>query len=117
MLMTKYSEIKFIVALDGNNIPEKIDWSATDAGFKGSKECKSIMISLWDKAESATFGFDLWTKEMMVDEMNIFFHQVLIKMSDTYRRATKNSEAADMIDEFSKEFAEKVKLDEQSRQG
>lgn len=115
--MTKYSEIKFIVALDSNNVPEKIDWSATDAGFKGSKKCKSVMISLWDKDESVTFGIDLWTKEMMVEEMNIFFHQVLIKMSDTYRRATKNFEVADMIDEFSKKFAEKVRLDDQKRNG
>jgi hypothetical protein len=26
---------------------------------------------------------DLWTKEMPVDEMKIFFHQTLVAMSDT----------------------------------
>jgi gliding motility-associated protein GldC len=31
---------------------------------------------------------DLWTKEMPVDEMKIFFHQTLVAMSDTFHRAT-----------------------------
>jgi hypothetical protein len=29
---------------------------------------------------------DLWTKEMPVDEMKIFFHQTLVAMSDTFHR-------------------------------
>jgi hypothetical protein len=36
---------------------------------------------------------DLWTKEMPVDEMKIFFHQTLVAMSDTFfleLQATKN---------------------------
>jgi hypothetical protein len=42
--------------------------------------------------------------------MNIHTHQTLIKMSDTYLRSTKNKEAAEMIENFSAEFADKLNL-------
>jgi gliding motility-associated protein GldC len=106
----KTTEIKLTVLLDNNRVPEKIEWEAAESGFEGKKECKSMMLSLWDKEENATLGIDLWTKEMRVDEMNIYIHQTLLKMADTYRRATKNSTTADLIDNFSAEFAEKTDL-------
>ncbi len=109
--MSKTSEIIFTVQLDEKNVPSKIEWMATDAGFPKKKECKSIMISLWDKVENATMGIDLWTKEMNVDEMNIHIHQTLIKLSDTLLRSTKNNEAAKMVEDFSAEFAEKLGLE------
>ena len=109
--MSKTSEIRFFVTLDEKKVPEKIEWEATESGFNGKKECSSMMISLWDKEEKGTLGIDLWTKEMIVDDMNIHFHQVFLKLADTYKRATKNNEAAKMIEDFSAEFAKKLKLD------
>jgi gliding motility-associated protein GldC len=108
--MNKISEIKFFVTLDEKKVPEKIEWEASDTGFSGKKECSSMMISLWDKEEKGTLAIDLWTKEMIVDDMNIHFHQVFNKMADTYERATKNKEVADMIKNFSSEFAEKTEI-------
>ncbi len=32
-------------------MPEKIEWQADDADFKGMKEAKTMMLSLWDKKE------------------------------------------------------------------
>jgi len=108
--MNKTSEIKFFVTLDENKVPEKIEWEATDAGINGRKECSSVMISLWDKEEKGTLAIDLWTKEMIVDDMNIHFHQVLNKTADTYERATKNKVVADMIKKFSSDFAETTEI-------
>ena len=108
--MPKKSEIKLFVELDDNRVPEKIEWEATDAGFNGRKEANSMMLSLWDKNEKVTLGIDLWTKEMIVDDMNIHTHQVLLKLADTYRRATKNAETADMIEYFAADFADKLEL-------
>jgi gliding motility-associated protein GldC len=112
--MFRTSEIKLIVKLDDNRVPEKIEWEATDAGFDGKKEAKSLILSLWDKKEGLTLGIDLWTKEMLVEDMNIHFHQVFLKLADTYRRATKNREIADMIEDFSAEFARKLELDKKT---
>ncbi len=108
--MNKTSEIKFFITLDEKKVPEKIEWVATDAGISSRKECSSMMISLWDKEEKGTLAIDLWTKEMIVDDMNIHYHQVFNKMADTYERATKNKEVADMIKNFSSDFAEKTEI-------
>lgn len=109
--MPKTTFITLKIELDDNRVPEKIEWQAPDSGNEFLSECKSLMLSLWDKKDKVTMGIDLWTKEMTVDEMNIHFHQTLIKMADTYQRSTKNSEAADMINVFSRKFAEKLELE------
>lgn len=108
--MPKKSEIKIHVELDDNRVPSKIEWEATESGFTQPKEASSFMLSLWDKEEKSTLGIDLWTKDMLVDDMNIHVHQVLLKIADTYRRATKNEEVFGMINKFAADFAEKLDL-------
>jgi gliding motility-associated protein GldC len=43
---------------------------------------------------------DLWTKEMPVDEMKIFFHQTFVAMSDTFHRATGDEKMAETMKDF-----------------
>ena len=108
--MSKLSKINFYIELDDKKMPEKIEWDATDAGFEGKKMSNTLMISLWDKDEKSTLAIDLWTKEMLVDDMNIHFYQIFTKMADTYRRATQNNEAAQMIENFARQFATNLNL-------
>lgn len=108
--MSKTSNISFKIQLDDKKMPEKIEWQADDAEFKGMKEAKTIMLSLWDKADNVTLGIDLWTKEMLVEEMNLHFYQMILKLGDTYRKSTSNPEPAKMFDNFASEFADKLKL-------
>lgn len=104
----KKSEINFKIILDENHVPEKIEWDASDTGEE-SKECKAVMMSLWDKEETNTMRIDLWTKEMMVDEMQHFFYQSIMTMSDTYERATSDKTLANELREFGKKMGEKIK--------
>ena len=104
----KKSEIKFHVTLDDKNIPEKIDWSATDAHKESTS--KAIMISVWDAQENNTLRIDLWTKDMMVEEMKQFYHQSLLSMADTFERATGEAEAAKAMRNFAQEFGLRMKL-------
>lgn len=106
--MTKISNINLTVELDEKNMPSKIEWEATDTNFKGRKECKAMMLSLWDKEEDSTLAIDLWTKDMLINEMNIFFLQTLKKMADTYLRSTSNNDISKFIRDFSDQFAEKI---------
>ena len=106
--MNKTSEIKFTVTLDENNLPLAINWEASDANEKSS--CKSTMITLWDAKESNTLRIDLWTKDMLVDEMKIFFHQTLLSMADTLKRATGEEKIAEDLKDFCAHFAEKMNL-------
>ncbi|MDX8398724.1 MAG: gliding motility protein GldC [Gallionellaceae bacterium] len=104
----KQSEIKFTVTLDDKNNPVKIDWSASDNSKTSSS--KAVMISLWDAQEKNTLRIDLWTQDMMVDEMKQFYHQSLVSMADTLERATGEADAAKSIRNFAHEFAESLKL-------
>ena len=104
----KKSEIKFTVTLDDNKMPEKIDWSASDA--KTDSTSKAVMIALWDTKEKNTLRIDLWTKDMMVDEMKQFYHQNLLSMADTFERATGEVEAAKAMRTFAHEFGERMNL-------
>ena len=76
------SKIEISVNLDENKIPEKIFWSAEDGNIK-NKESKALFLSVWDSEKKESLRIDLWTKEMPLDEMKIFFHQTLVAMSDT----------------------------------
>jgi len=66
------SEIKFVIGLDENRVPEKIFWDADDKQDNGLVETKSINISIWDHDQKNTLRIDLWTKEMPIDEMKKF---------------------------------------------
>jgi len=103
----KKSEIKFTVTLNEKNMPEKIDWSASDTQKTSSS--KAIMIGLWDENEKNTLRIDLWTRHMMVDEMKQFFHQNLVSMADTLERATGDKDAAKSMRTFAGEFGARVK--------
>jgi gliding motility-associated protein GldC len=94
-------------------MPEKIEWEADDSQFSGRKETKTMMLLLWDKKESVTLSVDLWTKEMTVNEMKFHFYQMLLKMADTFQRATNQVETADMIRDFSSDFARRTGIDSQ----
>ena len=107
-IMSKEAEIKFSIKLDDNNIPVAIFWEASDSEFDGKKACDSVMISIWDKEEKNTLSLDLWTRDMIVGEMNAHFFLTFMKMAETYERATKNKEVANMIKGFANDFTTKV---------
>lgn len=103
------SEIKFIIKLDDNRVPEKLMWTAQDGGVE-AQEAKAIMLSIWDNKAKESVRIDLWTKDMPVDEMKIFFHQTLVAMSETFKRATDDQKMADTMKDFCDYFAEKLEL-------
>ena len=103
------SKIEISVDLDENKIPEKIFWSAEDGNIK-NKESKALFLSVWDSEKKESLRIDLWTKEMPLDEMKIFFHQTLVAMSDTFNRATQDEKMTATMKDFCAYFAEKLDL-------
>lgn len=103
------SEIKFLVELDENRVPEKLTWTAQDGGVD-AEEAKAMMLSIWDSNAQETLRIDLWTKDMPVDEMKVFFHQTLVAMADTFQRATTDDKMTDTMKDFCDYFAEKLNL-------
>jgi gliding motility-associated protein GldC len=109
MANTMTSEIKFLVELDENRVPEKLTWTAQDGGVD-AEEAKAMMLSIWDSKAKETLRIDLWTKDMPVDEMKLFFHQTLVAMSETFQRATGDEKMTETMKDFCDYFAEKLEL-------
>ena len=82
MAVTKTSDIKFQISLDENNVPEQLHWTAQDGGI-ANEEAKAVMLNIWDSKAKETMRIDLWTKDMPVDEMKIFFIDELQDLIDS----------------------------------
>jgi gliding motility-associated protein GldC len=106
------SVINIDVALDENRVPEKLSWTARDGGVV-DQETKAIMLSVWDSKPQESMRIDLWTKDMPVDEMKLFFHQTLVSMSETFERATGDKKMSETMKDFCDYFAEKLELKKQ----
>ena len=102
----KKTQITIDVELDENHVPEKMVWNAQDGGIE-KEETKATMISVWDDKKMEALRIDLWTKEMPVDQMKMFLHQILISMSHTYQRATGEEDVAAWMEEMAEEFAQR----------
>src|SRR5690242_20538470 len=86
----KKSTIQFTVHLDAQNIPEKIEWDATDKPHEGISETKSLSISLWDHNQKNTMRIDLWSKDMPIDEMKKFYVDCIGGLSQSVLSATQD---------------------------
>ena len=100
------TQITIDVELDENHIPENITWNAQDGGIE-KEATKATMISVWDDKTMEALRIDLWTKEMPVDQMKMFIHQILISLGSTYQRATGEEDVAQWMEEIAEEFAVK----------
>ena len=104
------STITIDVLLDDDKVPQQINWKASDSTADVSQKSKAMMLSFWDGADKAAMRIDLWTKEMMVDEMTDFYYQTMMTMADTYERATNNKEVSLMMKEFTIGIGKKTKV-------
>ena len=109
--MTKLHTSKIVleVSLDENRVPESLNWTADDGGIH-NEEAKAMLLSVWDSKNKESLKIDLWTKDMPVDEMKIFFHQTLVAMSDTFMKATQDEKMTATMKDFCEYFADKLEL-------
>jgi gliding motility-associated protein GldC len=109
-MSARTAEIKLTVDLDGDNLPTHIEWEASESKHDGPNSCQSVMLSLWDAENQTVAAIDLWTRDTSIADMNLHFYKTFHKMADTYLRATKNAEMANLIHEFGDGFGESLGL-------
>ena len=109
MAIEKKTQITIDVNLDENNITEKMQWTAQDGGIS-KMDTKAMLLSFWDAEQQETLKMDLWVKDMPMDQMQLFFHQTLMSLSDTYFRATQDEKMTATMRDFCDYFAEKLEL-------
>jgi gliding motility-associated protein GldC len=103
------SRIVIDVHTDENKVPDAIQWNASDTTTEDGQKAKAMMLSFWDGAEKTALRIDLWTKDMMVDEMADFFYQTMMTMADTYGRATHHNELVEEMKSFANGFYNKFR--------
>jgi len=100
------SKISFEIELDENNLPQTISLNTDDGQLK-DVAIKSFLISAWDEKTNETLRIDLWTKNMMVNEMLIMYHQTLLSMATSLEKATNEHKLADALRDYCTFFGEK----------
>jgi gliding motility-associated protein GldC len=108
--MSRTAEIRLTVDLDDGNLPVRLSWEASDSPDDGPKPCQAMMLSLWHGDTRTTAAIDLWIMETTIEEMSVYFCQVLHKMADTYLRATRNADVANLIHEFGNDLEQRLGL-------
>ncbi|MBC7587911.1 MAG: gliding motility protein GldC [Chitinophagaceae bacterium] len=109
------STIAIDVHLDNDKVPQLLSWTADNSTADVKQQAKAMMLSFWDGADKSALRIDLWTKDMMVDEMADFFYQTFMGMADTYNRATHHEELVKDMKKFAQDFYQKFR-DEQLKE-
>lgn len=105
----KKSTVTLEIALDEHHVPEHIQWQASDQG-DAPKGVKAFALSIWDEEQKNTLSLNLWTKEMEIEEMKLFYFQQFMLMADTYEKATNDVKMSDVIRDLATFFGEENKL-------
>lgn len=100
----RQSTITINVSLDEKNIPDQILWKASDSTAEQAQKARAMMLAFWDGADKSALRMDLWTKDMMVDEMADFYYQTIMTMADSFDRATHLAELVELMKNFAKDF-------------
>jgi gliding motility-associated protein GldC len=108
----KNSEIKIQIELDEENVPEEIRWEASDKPSDAGQDARAMALGLWDHEQKNTLRIDLWTKEMEVPDMKLFYIDMIGGLSESLRSATGDQAMADMIQDFIQSLIEHVKAQE-----
>ena len=103
------STLQFDVELDVNQVPERIIMNSSDKQVDNA-DLKSLMISAWDSVNKETLTVDLWTKEMMINDMFIMYHQTLLSMASTLEKSTGHHKLAEALRDYCDFFAEQTKI-------
>ena len=107
--MKRKTQITLTVTLDKNNTPEAMEWSAPDGGVK-AQSMEAFFLSTWDKGAQESARIDLWSKEMPVDQMQVFVHQTLIGINASYLKATDDTQMGEAMQQFCDFFASERNL-------
>lgn len=106
-------EINITVELDDENVANNIAFKADDLSHADAIDCRAMLLSFWDPHNKDTLKLDLWTRDMTVDEMKIFFHQTMVTMADTLERSIDDERIAGDMRDFCHYFAERMEIKEE----
>jgi gliding motility-associated protein GldC len=103
------SNIQFEVLLDEKNIPDSINWDATDNPNEGINETRAIHVAVWDNYNQGTMAIPLWTKDMEVFDMKRFYIEIMGGIADTLETATGDLHMTNQIHQLVQKLVKELK--------
>ena len=68
------------------------------------------MISIWDGEQKSSLKINLWTKEMMAEEMKFFTFQMLDALADNYQKSVGDEKISVEIKDFAKKIGKAINV-------
>ena len=102
-------KLKFEIDLDENHLPENISMNSSDSSAN-ENNIKALFVSAWQAKKKETLRIDLWTKDMPVNEMFIFYHQSLLSMAQTLEKSTGHERLSEALRDYCNFFAEQTQI-------
>lgn len=102
------SDINISVALDTNNVPDQITWSATDNPTGGTQQTKAFALSIFEEETGSVLQINLWDKDFMVHEMKIFMIQTIGGLGETLFNATQDAEMKAELDALCAKWSDRL---------
>ena len=68
------------------------------------------MISIWDGEQKSSLKINLWTKEMMAEEMKFFTFQILDSLADNYKKSVGDEKVSLEIKNFAKKIGKAINV-------
>ena len=102
-------KLKFEINLDENHLPENISMNSSDSSAN-ENNIKALFVSSWQAKKKETLRIDLWTKDMPVNEMFIFYYQSLLSMAQTLEKSTGHERLSGALRDYCDFFAEQTQI-------
>ena len=102
-------KLKFEIDLDENHLPENISMNSSDSSAN-ENNIKALFVSAWQAKKKETLRIDLWTKDMPVNEMFIFYYQSLLSMAQTLEKSTGHERLSGALRDYCDFFAEQTQI-------
>ena len=106
---TQEFDISITIKLDVDTSPVAMTWSTSD-GNALAEPIKAMYLSLCDSEQNETIKIDLWTKQMSTEDMKNFFHKAMISMTDSFEKATGETEICKELRHNFDQFAHKMNI-------
>lgn len=102
------SEINLTITLDEQEIPSRLEWTATDKGGAAPEETDAFALFIWDGKEGEILPVNLWTNQMDKLDMKKFYINIIGSLAEKLAFSTEDYELANEMEALCRRMAEKV---------
>ena len=102
------SEIKLTVTLDEQEVPEMLEWSASEKGGAAAEQTNAFALFVWNDATGDIMPVNLWTGHMDKIELKKFYINIIGSLAERLAFATEDYDMANDMEGLCRKMAERL---------